>query len=137
MLLHYFLFWVTWSAFVILQACRMCVGSFSPRNVLCDSFFEDLFSRVLFQGLGSKQYQLSFHQLWYMMFHSTLVDFSTLPISVYVRGKGSSFVQIKTISWTVSLFWTLNPVKPTWSKAPSTNIAGLKFQCFTVHFSIQ
>ena len=39
MLLHYFLCWVTWSAFVILQACRICIGSFRPRNVLCDSFF--------------------------------------------------------------------------------------------------
>jgi hypothetical protein len=39
MLFHYFLCWVTWSAFIILQACRICIGSFSPRNVLCDSFF--------------------------------------------------------------------------------------------------
>jgi len=39
MLLHYFLCLVTCSAFVVCQACRICIGSFSPRNVLCDSFF--------------------------------------------------------------------------------------------------
>lgn len=38
-LLHYFMCWVTWSTFVILQACRLCISSFSPRNILCDSFF--------------------------------------------------------------------------------------------------